>query len=235
VTRNVHRFGCALPAAMLSLAALLALPQAARAAGDYHVLGNDDAWEVGTGTDDQGNQYCSIQDQSSDQSYGLLLLIYPLGNDPSFEVHAFKNSWKIPGNADVPTKFNFSDGGSWDADGAAASDGSSVVDYTIDVKDMKDFLNDFAQSSSLDIVFTNGTEPTWTADLTGTSQATSDLLSCTQKLINDNGGGGNTQPFNAPDNSQPNNSQPDNSQPYSQPDNNGGSSSGSGGSGQQSL
>lgn len=227
MTLNVRSLGCA-----LSFAALLAAAPPARAGGDYHVLGHDDAWEVGTGTDDQGNAYCSIQDQSSDQSYGLLLLIYPLGNDPSFEVHAFKDGWKIPASADVPTKFNFSDGGSWDADGAAASDGSSVVDYTIDVKDMKDFLDDFAQSNSLDIVFTKGTEPTWTADLSGTSQATTDLLSCTQKLLNDNGQGDNTQPFNQPDNTpntQPN-TQPDNAQPYSQP-NNGGSSN----SQQQSL
>ncbi len=223
-------------AGALALAATLALVPAAHAAGGYHVLTNDDAWEVGTGTDSQGNQYCSIQDQSKDQSYGLLLLIYPLGDDPSFEVHAFENSWSIPANADVPTKFNFSDGGSWNADGQAASDGSSVVDYTIDVKDMKDFLNDFSQSDSLDIVFTNGTEPTWTADLTGTSQATLDLLSCTNKLLDanggSNGGSSNTQPFSAPDNSQPSTPPPDNSQPYAQPDNGSGSS---GGSSQQSL
>jgi hypothetical protein len=217
VTRGVRSLGC-----VLSCAALLAAAPAAHAGGDYHALGQDDAWEVGTGTDDQGNAYCSIQDQSADQSYGLLLLIYPLGDDPSFEVHAFKDSWKIPASADVPTKFNFSDGGSWDADGAAASDGSSVVDYTIDVKDMKDFLNDFAQSTSLDIVFTNGTEPTWTADLSGTAQATTDLLACTEKLLNDNGQGDNTQPF-----SQPNNppaapgAPPDDEQPYSPPDNGG--------------
>ncbi len=138
----------------------------------------------------------------------------PLGDDPSFEVHAFKDSWSIPANADVPTKFNFSDGGSWDADGAAASDGSSVVDYTIDIKDMKDFLADFSQSTSLDIMFTNGTEPTWTTDLTGSSQATADLLKCSNKLLNDNGGaggGGNTEPFSPP---------PDNSQPFAQPPDN---------------
>lgn len=222
-------------AGALALAATLALVPAARAASDYHILGNDDAWEVGTGTDSQGNAYCSIQDQSQDQSYGLLLLIYPLGDDPSFEVHAFKNNWSIPANADVPTKFNFSDGGSWDADGEAASDGSSVVDYTIDVKDMKDFLADFSTSDSLDIVFTNGTEPTWTADLTGTSQATVDLLSCTKKLIDANGGanggGDNTQPFGAPDNGQPS-SPPDSSQPFAQPP---ASGAGAAGGGSQSL
>jgi hypothetical protein len=209
---SVRSLSCA-----LAIAALLAAAPLAHAGGDYHVLGNDDAWEVGTGTDDQGNAYCSIQDQSDDQSYGLLLLIYPLGDDPSFEIHAFKDGWKIPASADVPTKFNFSDGGSWDADGAAASDDSSVVDYTIGMKDMKDFLDDFAQSNSLDIVFTSGTEPTWTADLTGTAQATTDLLACTQKLLNDNGEGDNTQPFSQPDNTPP----PDDSQPYSQPDNGG--------------
>jgi hypothetical protein len=220
-------------AGMLALAAALLFAPAARAAADYQVLGNDDAWEVGTGSDSQGNQYCSIQDQSQDQSYGLLLLIYPLGNDPSFEVHAFKNNWQIPANADVPTKFNFSNGGSWDADGAASGDGSSVVDYTIDVKDMKDFLNDFSASTSLDIVFTKGTEATWTADLTGSSQATVDLLKCTTKLINDAGGSGtggddNTQPFSQPGNSPP----PDNSQPFAPPP---GSNAPAPGNGQQSL
>lgn len=205
-------------------AAGLAFAPAARAGSDYHIIGNDDAWEVGTGTDSQGNAYCSIQDQSQDQSYGLLLLIYPLGDDPSFEVHAFKTSWSIPANADVPTTFKFSDGGSWDADGAAASDGSSVVDYTIDVKDMKDFLNDFADSDSLDIVFTNGTEPTWTADLTGTSQATADLLSCTKKLL-DADGTSNTEPFSPSGGSQPDNAPPADAQPYAQP---GGGSSSSG-------
>jgi hypothetical protein len=208
-------------ARILALAVLLIYPSAARADANYHVLGNDDAWEVGTGADSQGNAYCSIQDQSKDQSHGLLLLIYPLGDDPSFEVHAFKDNWSIPANADVPTKFNFSDGGSWDADGAAASDGSSVVDYTIDTKDMKDFLADFAQSTSLDIVFTNGTEPTWTTDLTSSSQAAVDLLKCTTKLLNDNGGagsggGGNTQPFSPPADNPP----PDNSQPFSPPPDN---------------
>jgi len=203
-------------ATALAIAASLGFAPPAYAVADYHVLGNDAAWEVGTGTDSQGNAYCSIQDQSQDQSYGLLLLIYPLGDEPSFEVHAFKNSWSIPANADVPTKFNFSDGGSWDADGAAASDGSSVVDYTIDIKDMQDFLADFGQSTSLDIVFTNGTEPTWTTDLTGSSQATADLLKCSTKLLNDNGGaggGGNTEPFGPPGNNPP----PDNSQPFAQP------------------
>jgi len=206
-------------------AAAVACASVARAAPDYHVLGNDGAWEVGTGTDSQGNAYCSIQDQSADQSYGLLLLIYPLGDDPSFEVHAFKDSWSIPANADVPTKFNFSDGGTWDADGAAAADGSSVVDYTIDMKDMKDFLGDFAQSDHLDIVFTNGTEASWTEDLAGSSQATADLLSCTNKLLGGSGGSA-TQPYGQPNNNQPDNGAPDNAQPYSQPDNGGTNSSG---------
>ena len=120
----------------------------------------------------------------------------------------------------MPTKFNFSDGGSWNADGQAADNGSSVVDYTIDIKDMKDFLDDFAQSTSLDIVFTGGTEPTWTADLTGTSQATVDLLSCTHKLMGDSDNSDNsnndTQPYSAP--STP--AAPDNSQPYAPPANN---------------
>jgi hypothetical protein len=200
----------ALPrAGVLALAAALLCAPAARAAANYHVLTDDGAWEVGAGTDSQGNQYCSIQEQSQDQSYGLVLAIYPLGQDPSFEVHAFKTSWAIPANADVPTKFNFSDGGSWDADGEAAGDGSSVVDYTIDVQDMKDFLSDFAQSSSLDIVFTHGTEPTWTANLNGTAKATLDLLACSNKLLDANGGGG-TQPFGPPGNSAP---PPDNSAP----------------------
>lgn len=185
----------------VAAAATLACAPAARAAGTYQVLGNDGAWEVGTGTDAQGNEYCSIQDQSSDKSYGLVLLIYPLGNEPSFEIHAFKDSWSIPASADVPTKFNFSDGGSWDAEGAAADDGSSVLDYEIDMKNMKDFLDDFSQSKSLDIVFTNGTEPTWTANLTGTAQASVDLLSCSDKLLAGNGGGNNdndTQPYAPP-------------------------------------
>lgn len=202
----------------LALAATLAAAPAARAAADYHVLGHDGAWEVGTGTDSQGNAYCSIQNQSPDQSHGLLLLIYPLGDDPSFELHAFKNSWSIPANTDVPTAFNFSDGGSWNADGQAASDGSSVVDYTIDVKDMKDFLNDFAQSRRLDIVFAKGTEPTWTADLSGTSQATADLLSCTDKLLGANGDqNAPTQPFGAPGNSAPPNAPPDDGSPNTPP------------------
>ena len=204
----------------LPLLAVLGAAPAARAGGDYHVIGNDDAWEVGTGTDQQGNAYCSIQDQSSDQSYGLFLAIYPLGDSPSFELHAFKDTWSIPANADVPTKFNFSDGGSWKADGQAASDGSSVVDYIIDIKDMKDFLNDFAQSDSLDVVFVNGTEADWNADLTGTSQAAMDLLSCSDKLLNGNGGGDNTQPYSAPDNNAP-----DNSQPYGTPPASGGGDS----------
>ena len=201
-------------ASALALAASLVFAPAAWAGSHYKVLGNDAAWEVGTGTDSQGNDYCSIQNQSKDQSYGLLLLIYPLGDDPSFELHAFKNNWSIPANADVPTTFNFSDGGSWDADGQAAGDGSSVVDYTIDVQDMKDFLADFSSSNRLDIVFTKGTAPAWTEDLTGTSQATQDLLSCAKKLLDANGGSGGTQPFSPPDNSTP---PPDNAQPYALP------------------
>jgi hypothetical protein len=196
----------------LALAATLAFAPAARAAANYQVLGHDDAWEVGTGTDGQGNAYCSIQDQSPDQSQGLLLITYPLGDAPSFELHAFKDSWSIPGNADVQTTFNFSDGGSWNADGEAASDGSSVVDYTIDVRDMRDFLNDFSQSSRLDIVFAKGTEPTWTTNLSGTSKATADLLSCTDKLLGTHGGGA-TQPYNPPDSTPPDSSPPDNSTP----------------------
>lgn len=216
-------------AGILALAASLAFAPAAHAAPDYRVLGNDGAWEVGTGTDSQGNAYCSIQDQSQDQSHGLLLLIYPLGDDPSFEVHVFKNSWSIPANADVPAKFNFSDGGSWDADGQAADDGSSVVDYTIDMQDMQDFLADFSSSNRLDIVFTKGTEPAWTEDLTGTSQATQDLLDCAKKLLDANGGSGGTQPFSPPDNSAP---PPDNAQPYALPPD---SSSPAPGGGTQSL
>jgi hypothetical protein len=202
----------------LAFAATLGAAPAARADANYHVLGHDDAWEVGTGMDSQGNAYCSIQNQLPDQSQGLLLLIYPLGDDPSFELHAFKNSWSIPANADVQTTFNFSDGGSWNADGQAASDGSSVVDYTIDVKDMRDFLDDFAQSTRLDIVFAKGTEPTWTTNLSGTSQATADLLSCTDKLLGTSGPSAPTQPFSPPGSSAPPNAPPpDNGTPAPPP------------------
>jgi hypothetical protein len=196
--------------AALGLALALAAAPAARAAGDYHVITNDDSWEIGTGTDSQDNAYCSAQEQSSDQSYGIILLIYPLGDDPSFELHVFNNGWSIPANADIPARFNFSDGSSWTADGSASSDRSSVVDYTIAFKDMKDFMNDFSQSDTLEIVFVNGNEPNWTADLTGTSQASVDLLSCASDLLNPGSSGQNTQPYNAPQpNTQPYNSQPD--------------------------
>lgn len=172
----------------------------ARAAEDYHALGHSGAWEIGTGTDDQGNKYCSLQEQSDDRHHGMVLLTYPLGDDPSFELHLFKDGWKIPANADIQTKFNFSDGGSWAADGAAARNGGPVVDYDIDFNDMEDFLGDFAQSNSLKIVFTHGTEPAWTMGLAGTSDATNALLACTKALLDK---AGPTQPFNPPDNNAP--------------------------------
>ncbi len=176
----------------LAVSIILSLAPAAWAGGDHHVLGNDGVWEVATGMDDRGNSYCSIRDQSPDKTYSLLMLIYPLGNEPSFKINAFRDKWKIPPNVDVPTKFNFSNGGSWNADGAALN--SSSVNYTFDMKDMNNFLNDFAKSDSLDIVFTKGTEPTWTADLSSTSRATSDLLACQKKLLGGKGGG-STQPY----------------------------------------
>jgi hypothetical protein len=178
--------GCA-----LALGIMLSLAPAAWAGANHHVLGNDGVWEVDTGMDSRGNSYCSIRDQSADKSYALQMIIYPLGNAPSFVINAFRDQWSIPDNAAVPTKFNFSNGSSWNADGAAMSRAS--VNYTIDMKDMKKFLNDFSQSDSLDIVFTNGTEPAWKADLSSTSQATSDLLACTNKLLGAKGGP--TQPY----------------------------------------
>jgi hypothetical protein len=185
-------------------AALAALGFApARAADDYHVLGHSGAWEIGTGTDDQGNKYCSLQNPLDNEGRGMVLLIYPLGDDPSFELHLYKNGWKIPASADIQTKFTFSDGGSWDADGGAARDGGPVVDYEIDFSDMEDFLDDFAQSSSLKITFTHGTEPAWNTGLSGTSQATTALLACTKALLDKAGQGAPTEPFGPPDNSAP--------------------------------
>lgn len=173
----------------LAVSITLSLAPAAWAGASHHVLGNDGIWEVATGMDDRGNSYCSIRDQSADKSYALLMLIYPLGNNPSFRINAFRDTWAIPANVDVPTKFNFSNGSSWNANGAAMS--GTSINYTVDMKDMNNFLNDFAKSDSLEIVFTKGTEPTWTADLSSTSQATSDLLACEKKLL----GGKGTQPY----------------------------------------
>ncbi len=105
-------------------------------------------------------------------------------------INAFRYQWSVPANVAVPTKFNFSNGSSWNADGAAMNRNS--VHYKIDMKDVQKFLNDFAHSDTLDIVFTKGTEPTWKANLSSTSQATSDLLACTNKLLGK--GSGSTQP-----------------------------------------
>jgi len=210
----VRRF---LPSVALVIAAVLAAaPAGAATDKNYQVLGQDGAWEVGTGTDADGNAYCSVQDQAKDQSHGLILAIYPLGDDPSFEIHAFKNGWSIPANADVPTTFAFSDGSSWSADGQAADDGSSVVDYQIDVSDMQDFLTDFGESDRLDIVFTKGTAPDWQEDLTGSAQASLDLLKCATTLLDQNGEGDSTQPYAPPGTTPP--SPPDNAAPAA-PDN----------------
>lgn len=192
-------------------AALSAAPSIAAADKDYQVISHDGVWEVGTGKDDGGNAYCSLQDQSKDRKSGLILAIYPLGDDPSFEIHAFKDDWSIPANTEVPTSFNFSDGNNWDADGQAADDGSSVVDYDIDISDMQDFLADFGQSDRLDIVFSNGTEPDWKENLTGSAQASLDLLKCATKLLDQSGGAGSTQPFAPPD------SPPDTTPPSASP------------------
>jgi hypothetical protein len=177
--------GCA-----LAVGLTLSLASAALAASDHHVLGNDGIWEVDTGMDSGGNSYCSIQDQSADKSYALLMAIYPLGNEPSFKINAFRETWSIPADVAVPTKFHFSNGHSWSADGLTTS--SSSVNYKIDMKDVNNFLHDFALSDHLDVVFTKGTEPTWALDLSSTAKATADLLACKDKLLGAKGGA--TQP-----------------------------------------
>jgi hypothetical protein len=166
-----------------ALSTCFALPLAHAALADsYHVITTEAGWEVGTGTDDNGNAYCSAKEQSDDNSYGLGLYIYPEGNSPSFELHVFNDQWSVPASADVDTKFHYSNGGDWEADGSAASDHSTVVDYTIPFSKADDFMSDFAASDTLEISFVTGTEPDWTVDLTGTAAASSDLLDCAKSL-----------------------------------------------------
>jgi hypothetical protein len=206
-------------AAIIAASTLLAFSAPSHAAsvdGDYRLLGVNGYWTTFYTTTHEGDPMCVMKSnykyRDSNQPDGSLMVKY-VKDSRTFLVHAFKWSWRIPNGVQIPIYMTFDNSRPFTATATGvAAKGLNYVAFAIAPEFSKDFLDLFAAANNMTLGFTEGSEPPWTANMSGSRESVSLFARCITAITgagassstqpHGNGptqpyGGGATQPFSS--------------------------------------
>jgi hypothetical protein len=207
-------------AAILAASSMLAFTVPSKAAStdpDYRQLLVSGYWTTFYTKTHEGHPLCGMRSSyrysDSNAPDGSLMVKFIKG-DKHLLVHAFKNSWRIPHGVKIPIYMTFDNSQPFTAEATGmARNGLNYVEFGIASEFSLDFFKLFAAATKMTLGFTEGSEPPWTANMTGSREAIGSFARCIT-AISDNGTS-STQPYGNGGATQPFGKTP--SQPYGKP------------------
>ena len=205
-------------AAILAASSIFAFAPSSKAASldpDYRQLQVNGYWTTFYTKSYDGVPLCGLKSNysyTSDSSYAGSLMIKFGKGDKNLLVQAFKNSWRIPHGVKIPVYMTFDNSQPFTATAAGiANNGLNYVEFLVATEFSKRFFDLFAAANTMTLGFSEGNEPPWTANMTGSREAIMSFSSCivaisepgTPPSTTQPSGGGTTQPFNRTPSTQP--------------------------------
>jgi hypothetical protein len=152
-------------------------------------------WKTFYTVANNGTPLCGMQsDFGQPGAVEASLMVKYAKGDNYFIVHAFKNSWRIPRGVKIPLYLTFDNSPPYTAIGTGiASNGHSFVQFEIATEFSKGFLDLFAAANAMTLGFSEGTEPPWTLNMTGSREAVASFARCVITI--DPPASSSTQPY----------------------------------------
>ena len=179
------------------------------AAGGRQAMATDiyrsGSWTVYTTTANDGVSMCGMRIGEPVKSVHIKWV----GGQTGLQIHVFKHGWRIPEGQKVRVEIGFDReqaGAAWARGGMLGGRASVIGTIAFGIKDMAEvleFLNDFGAANKMWLRFPHGTETAWSADMTGSRDASLMFLKCVGNL-------------KVP--TQPHGREPETSQPFGKPE-----------------
>ncbi len=148
---------------------------------DTKVFATAGAWEAFGGTSNNGTPLCGI----STSGKGLFFSLKVYKNDEEMTVQLGSRDWKIKDGAKQKLSMRFDKETPWNATatGFHFSDGDAGLEFVVKLKNLEQFITEFARSNRLHINFDGSDVDSWSANLAGTAAVTSAFGDCIVKRL----------------------------------------------------
>lgn len=157
-----------LPAATMACA----LAPAALGAGSTTVLFTSGFWTVTAGYANDGTEVCSIVTRGNSHSF---FGVKRYGHQNYLTIQFGSRDWNLNGNT-MPVAMQMDNNSRWTATDDTAA-GHGIVEFTIGLSDVTEFVRQFSYSEEMYIVFgTNNVQ--WNLNLEGTAAASQAFSHC---------------------------------------------------------
>lgn len=167
-------------AIVMSAIALCFIPLSASA-------GSLSEWSFHRGVTPSGKSLCSMGTGPRSGSVVKNIVIKQFSGSNHLNITLYKDTWNIPRGTVVVTTIDFMDNKPITL--KSYGDGK-IVDIEIPKEGTYVFLSLIRDSSFLQIGFPNGSEPTWSVNLSGSAPSLKEFAACSARLTKQN-----TQPF----------------------------------------
>ncbi len=164
-----------------ALAASLALLAAPMAVAQTSTIATAGYWKAFAGKSNDGTPVCGM----SASGKGLFFSIKVYKGDEEMTVQLGSSGWKIKDGAKQKVVMRFDKESPWNATatGFHFSDGDAGLEFVVKLKNLEEFLVEFARSQTLRLSFEGSDVEGWTADLTGTAAVTVAFGNCVEKRL----------------------------------------------------
>jgi hypothetical protein len=162
--------------ALVAIATSFGLFAAAPAFAQTNTIATAGAWRAFDGKTNSGKSLCGI----STSGKGLFFSLKVYKGDDEMTVQLGAKNWTIKDGAKQKVVMRFDKASPWNATatGFHFSDGDAGLEFVVALKNLGEFVKEFAASQTLRINFEGSDANPWTADLTGTAAVTTALRDC---------------------------------------------------------
>ena len=167
--------------ALAAVAASFGLFATSMSWADTKTIAKAGAWEAFGGTTTKGTPLCGI----STSGNGLFFSLKVYQNDEEMTVQLGSRDWKIKDGAKQKLSMRFDKETPWNATatGFHFSDGDAGLEFVVKLKNLEQFIKEFARSNRLHINFDGSDVDSWSANLAGTAAVTSAFGDCIVKRL----------------------------------------------------
>ncbi len=133
-------------------------------------------WTAFGGLSENGRKLCGV----SASGGGRWFSIKYFEGDSHLTIHLSKDTWKVRNGIQIDLVMQFDNESPWRASATTfhMNDGDAALEFTIGIKQIKQWISEFRDSYVLYIRFPNSSVEDWKADLTGTQQIADTMSQC---------------------------------------------------------
>jgi len=163
-----------------AVSALAATCVLSTAWAETHVISQSGAWQVFGGTTTKGRPVCGMSSSGNGRYFGVKYF----SGDDTITIQLGSGTWKIEDGAKQKLKMRLDNNSEWNATGTGMhfNDGDAGMEFTINRKELDEFMREFRASAIIRVDFTGSNAKPWTTSLAGTNAVATVFSNCVRDL-----------------------------------------------------